>query len=356
MQTIQSNNAKVLFNDSCYPALNELINNNNYSKIFVLVDTNTHEYCLSRLLSFIATDCLIEIIEIPDGEIHKTIETCSGVWETLSDLDGDRKSLLINLGGGVVTDLGGFVASCFKRGIDFVNIPTSLLAMVDASVGGKNGVDLGKLKNQIGVINNPKLVLIDTEYLATLPQNQMRSGLAEMLKHGIIYSKPYWDKMKDLSKLTLSDLDQLIHESVVIKNTIVLEDPTEKGVRKTLNFGHTLGHAIESFYLEEASLPELLHGEAVAIGMILAAYISFKQEKLPEQDLKEITAVIMNSFQKVIIDTSYQDKIIDLMKYDKKNTHGNINFVLITNIGKTTIDRKVANETIFEAFEYYNSL
>ena len=228
--------------------------------------------------------------------------------------------------------------------------------MVDASVGGKNGVDLGKLKNQIGVINNPKLVLIDTEYLATLPQNQMRSGLAEMLKHGIIYSKPYWDKMKDLSKLTLSDLDQLIHESVVIKNTIVLEDPTEKGVRKTLNFGHTLGPAIESFYLEEASLPELLHGEAVAIGMILAAYISFKQEKLPEQDLKEITAVIMNSFQKVIIDTSYQDKIIDLMKYDKKNTHGNINFVLITNIGKTTIDRKVANETIFEAFEYYNSL
>lgn len=356
MQTIQSNNSKVLFNDSCYPALNEIITENNYSKIFILVDTNTHECCLSRLLSYIETDCVTEIIEIPDGEIHKTIETCSSVWSALSDLDGDRKSLLINLGGGVVTDLGGFVASCFKRGIDFVNIPTSLLAMVDASVGGKNGVDLGKLKNQIGVINNPKLVLIDTEYLTTLPQNQMRSGLAEMLKHGIIFSKPYWDKIKDLSKLTLSDLDYLIHESVIIKNTIVLEDPTEKGLRKTLNFGHTLGHAIESFYLENEALPELLHGEAVAIGMILAAFISYKQENLPESDLKEITNVITNTFNKVIIKKEDQKEIMDLMKYDKKNTHGNINFVLITSIGKTTIDKKVSNDIIFEAFDYYNNL
>ena len=356
MQSIESNQSVVHFNKACYPALNELIRQEHYSTIFIIVDTNTHEMCLPRFLANLETDLTIEIIEIPDGEAFKNLETCLSVWEAMSELNGDRKSLLINLGGGVVTDLGGFVGSCFKRGIHFVNVPTSLLAMVDASVGGKNGVDLGKLKNQIGVINNPELVLIDTEYLATLPQNQMRSGLAEMLKHGIIHSKSYWQTMKDLSRLTRSDLDALIHESVLIKNSIVLSDPTENGIRKTLNFGHTLGHAIESFYLEHESLTTLLHGEAVAVGMILAAYISHKQEKLSEKALNEITDVILNTFDKIVIEQQYQEEIMDLMKYDKKNTHGNINFVLINDIGSTVIDRKVSNSLIAEAFNYYNTL
>ncbi|NQY05209.1 MAG: 3-dehydroquinate synthase [Flavobacteriaceae bacterium] len=356
MQSIKSGSSTVYFNTECYSALNQQIATNNYSNIFILVDSNTHEFCIPYFMGTLETDLQTEIIEIQAGEIHKTIETCSGVWNVMSELNGDRKSILINLGGGVITDLGGFVASCFKRGIDFVNIPTTLLAMVDASVGGKNGVDLGSLKNQIGVINLPELVLIDTTYLDTLPAEQMRSGLAEMLKHGLIQDKAYWDKMKDLSSLTLEDLDQLIYESVLIKNKVVLEDPTEKGMRKTLNFGHTLGHAIESYFLENTEKQDLLHGEAVAIGMILACYISNNLTDFPSEALQEVSEVIIKNFNKKnILDTDYSH-IIELMKYDKKNTHGKINFVLLSKIGSTVIDQSVPNELIIKAFDYYNSL
>src|SRR5690606_29396368 len=207
-------------------------------------------------------DFEFEILEIDAGETHKNIDTCMGVWEALSELEADRKSLLINLGGGVVTDLGGFVACTFKRGIDYVNIPTSLLSMVDASIGGKTGVDLGLLKNQIGVISNPELVLIDVTFLETLPTNQLRSGFAEMLKHGLIQDINYWNQLIALSELYTDDLEQLIYESVIIKKQVVEQDPNEDGLRKTLNFGHTLGHAIESYSLDDKDLKPLLHGEA----------------------------------------------------------------------------------------------
>ena len=295
----------------------------------------------------------IEVIEIEAGEIHKTIDTCVGVWNALSELGADRKSLMLNLGGGVVTDLGGFVACTFKRGIKYINIPTSLLAMVDASVGGKTGVDLGTLKNQIGVISSGDMVIVDTSFLDTLPQNHMRSGLAEMLKHGLIRDKAYFNTLTNLSALTLSDLDNLIHESVVIKKDIVTKDPLEHGERKHLNFGHTLGHAIESYFLSHPDKMELLHGEAIAIGMVLECYISSELLGFPKDDLENVTAAISKLYQSVTIETADYDGIIELLKYDKKNEHGNINFVLLEAIGKPKIDCQVNNALILKSFEYY---
>ena len=354
MESITTNNCTIHFNEVCYDALNKHLKEKNFSKIFILVDENTHTYCLPFFIEKVETDVVIEIIEIESGEINKTIDTCVGVWNTLSDLDADRKSLLINIGGGVITDLGGFVACTFKRGIAYINVPTSLLAMVDASVGGKTGVDLGHLKNQIGVISNPDLVLIDTKYLDTLPQNQMRSGLAEMLKHGLITGESYWNKFTDLSKLSLDDLDELIYESVIIKKNVVEEDPYENGRRKTLNFGHTLGHAIESYFLSNPKKTTLLHGEAIAIGMVLACYISTELTGFPKEKTLEIKALFTNYYGKVSIDESEYATIIELLKYDKKNNHGNINFVLLESIGNTKMDCLVDDKFIIDAFKFYD--
>ena len=355
MESIITKDYAIHFNSTCYNKLNNYINKSNFSKIFVLVDTNTHKHCLSTFLAKLNTSQNIEIIEIEAGEINKTIDTCVGVWNALSDLDGDRKSLLINLGGGVVTDLGGFVASCYKRGINFINVPTSLLAMVDASIGGKTGVDLGTVKNQIGVINCGDMVLVDTKFLETLPQNEMRSGLAEMLKHGLIQDEAYWHKMSDLSKFTLEDLDKLIYESIIIKKNVVTEDPNENGLRKTLNYGHTLGHAIESYCLSNDKKETLLHGEAIAIGMVLATYISHKKCGFPYEKLENIKASIRKIYGLVELTKDDYLAIIELLKFDKKNTHGNINFVLLEDIGKSKIDCKVENVLIMEAFDYYKA-
>ena len=354
MKSITANDCIIHFNKMCYSSLNEHIKKHNFSKIFILVDTNTHNYCLPHFLEELDTQIALEIIEIEEGEIHKNIDTCVGVWNSLSKLDADRKSLMINVGGGVTTDLGGFVASTFKRGVAYVNVPTSLLAMVDASVGGKTGVDLGNLKNQIGVISNPDMVLIDTEYLQTLPQNQMRSGLAEMLKHGLISSEAYWNKFKELSKLSIDDLDVLIYESVLIKKAVVDEDPFENGLRKTLNYGHTLGHAIESYFLTNAEKETLLHGEAIAIGIVLASYISTKLSGFPSEKTNEIKKLFANYYGKVEITEKDYKPIIDLLKYDKKNNHGNINFVLLETIGKPRIDCLVDDHLIIEAFKFYS--
>lgn len=354
MKSIETDQYVIHFNSTCYTKLNDYLNTQNFSKIFVLVDTNTHEYCLGKFLSNLNTSKTIEIIEIEAGEEHKTIETCVGVWNALSELEADRKSLLINLGGGVVTDLGGFVASAFKRGISFINIPTTLLAMVDASVGGKTGVDLGNLKNQIGVINFSDMVLVDTNYLETLPQNEMRSGLAEMLKHGLIQDEVYWNKMSNLSNFTTNDLDKLIHESIIIKKNVVTEDPNENGLRKTLNYGHTLGHAIESYFLSHKTKPTLLHGEAIAVGMVLATFISHRLLDFPKEKLENIKKVMLKTYGSVTFDANDIEAIITLLKFDKKNSHGNINFVLLEDIGKTKIDCIVDNELIFKAFDYYS--
>ncbi|WP_417876017.1 3-dehydroquinate synthase [Winogradskyella sediminis] len=354
MDSISTKNAVVYFNSEVYTALNDYIKTVQPSKIFVLVDTNTHDYCLPKFLQRVESgEIAVEVMEMPNGEEHKSIDICTGVWEALSEYNADRKSLLINLGGGVVTDLGGFVASTYMRGISYINIPTSLLAMVDASVGGKTGVDLGTLKNQVGVINEGEMVGVDTSFLDSLPQNEMVSGFAEMLKHGLIYDESYWNTLTHLENLDISDLDRLIYDSIDIKNKVVTSDPTEQGLRKILNFGHTLGHAIESYFLENADKTPLLHGEAIAIGMILETYLSTKMCGLSQNHLETITNGILKTFSKVTITKADQEHIIELLKYDKKNSHGVVKFVLLEAIGKPKLDCVVSNALIFEAFNYY---
>lgn len=355
MRSIKTENSVIHFNKDCYAALNSYLATSNNSVIFILVDENTHEHCLPKFLSLLKTDSPIEILEIESGEVNKNIDNCTSLWAALSELNADRKSLVINLGGGVITDLGGFVASTFKRGITYINVPTTLLAMVDASVGGKTGVDLGNLKNQIGVINSGDMVLIDTSFLDTLPKNQLHSGMAEMLKHGLITSDLYWTKMIDYLDANEGDLNALIHESVVIKNAVVTKDPKELDLRKTLNYGHTLGHAIESYYLEAPNKPNLLHGEAIAVGMILECYISHRLLDFPMEKLKSLVKVVELLYHSVAIVKDDYSEIIDLLKYDKKNAYGNVNFVLLSDIGRHKLDCKVENELIMEAFDYYNN-
>ena len=354
MQTIQATNYSVYFDETGYEKLASYLITANYSKIFILVDENTSQYCLPHLLNNLATEIEIEIIELEVGEIHKNIATCTEVWGALSELGGDRKSILINLGGGVISDLGGFVACTFKRGIDFINIPTTLLSMVDASIGGKNGVDLGNLKNQIGIIREPKAVIVDTQFLNTLPQNEMRSGLAEMLKHGLIFDKKYWDRFKDLKSLNTDNLNELIHQSIEIKNTIVCEDLTENGIRKSLNFGHTLGHAIESYFLENDNKTSLLHGEAIAVGMILESFISREKELLTNEEYQEIKYIINDIFERVEFSQIDIEKIIELLIFDKKNEFGKVQFALLDGIGKIKINQESDNELIYKAFEDYS--
>lgn len=353
MTPIQSNNYTIYFNDASFVYLENLLKTETYSKIFVLVDENTNEHCLPYFLSNLPTEIEIEIIEIEPGEENKNIYTCIDLWHTLIELDADRKSIMINLGGGVITDIGGFVASTYRRGIDFVNIPTTLLAMVDASVGGKTGVDLGSLKNQIGIINEPKSVIVISKFLETLPTNQMRSGLAEMLKHGLIYDKTYWDKLKHLNNLNTDDLDVLIKQSIEIKNKIVSQDLKENGIRKALNFGHTLGHAIESYCLESEDKNQLLHGEAIAIGMILESYLSYKLEFISKDSYAEIKYIITDVFDKITFNDSDIQKILDLLIFDKKNEFGNIQFTLLNKIGESKINQTVDKSLILLAFEDY---
>jgi len=352
MKSITSESYSVHFNAIAFAALNTHLENASYSKVFVLVDENTHEHCLPILMPAIEQEYDFEIIEIESGEEHKNIATCTQVWEILSELNADRKSVLINLGGGVITDLGGFVASTYKRGIEFINIPTTLLAMVDASVGGKTGVDLGALKNQVGVINQPEMVLVVSEFLNTLNERQLQSGFAEMLKHGLIQDRKYWNTLKN--GVAPEQIDELIYHSVGIKNEVVLKDPTEQNVRKILNYGHTLGHAIESYFLESPAHELLLHGEAIAIGMVLEGWLSHQLEGLTESDLIEIKKTFAARYPKTTFAPSDIDGILSLLKFDKKNSHGNINFVLLKNIGQPVIDVQINENLLHEAFAYYS--
>ncbi|MGH2665405.1 3-dehydroquinate synthase [Flavobacterium sp.] len=355
MVPIVSNGYSIYFNQEGYVSLNAYLKENTFSKIFILVDESSNEFCLQNLLPQIETETVIEIIELESGEENKTIETCAQVWNVLIELGADRKSLMINLGGGVITDLGGFVASTYKRGISFINIPTTLLSMVDASVGGKNGVDLGGLKNQIGTITNPAMVIIDSSYIESLPQNQMRSGLAEMLKHGLIAKKSHWEKFKQMQVIDFADFDDLIRESVEIKSDIVTQDPTENGIRKALNFGHTLGHAIETYFLENPDKTSLLHGEAIAAGMIMESFISLEQNLISENEFNEIKFVLNSVFDKINIDQSEENSIIELLIHDKKNEYGKVQFALLDGIGKIKINQTAENETINRAFLNYKS-
>ena len=297
----------------------------NYSQVAILVDENTNRDCLSKLPQI--ENALI--IEIKSGEEYKNISTCSFIWEQLTINNFDRNSLLINLGGGVIGDMGGFCAATYKRGLEFIHIPTTLLAMVDASVGGKLGIDFKGFKNQIGLFNNPKAVLISSEFLETLAESELKSGFAEVVKHALISDNSLWLKLKN-TPFTDLDWEDIIDTSVQIKNKIVLADPFEKEERKKLNFGHTFGHAIESYYLEKGT--PISHGEAVFMGMILET----KMSDLSETDKNEIKNYVLSNFA-----LPYTPKKSSLHKFlinDKKNQNGKINFTLLNGIGNCSLD------------------
>ncbi len=351
MESIVTSRCAIHFNYKAYEALEEHMHSANYSKVFILVDENTNKHCLPQFSAQLDKVFEFEVIEIESGEAYKNIDTCTQVWEALSELNADRRSLMINLGGGVITDLGGFVASTFKRGIDFINVPTSLLAMVDASIGGKTGVDLDNLKNQIGVIQEPVMVLVITPFLRTLEERQWLSGYAEMLKHGLIDNEPHWAALRQV--MPFDDIDDLIRDSIEIKQGVVSKDPTEKGLRKVLNFGHTLGHAIESHFLQKDKYHPLLHGEAIIAGMILESYLSYKLTGLSTDQLDDIKNTLSKRFQKVEFTDDDIEQILKLLIFDKKNTHGNINFVLLQRIGEAVIDNRVPQSLFNEAFAYY---
>ncbi|MCF6296752.1 MAG: 3-dehydroquinate synthase [Flavobacteriaceae bacterium] len=353
MNSILSTDYYVHFKENAFTALQEYLNENFHSKMFLLVDSNTNRDCIPYFFNKIDSKISFEIIEIKAGEIYKNLNTCTDIWNDLTRLGADRKSLLINLGGGVITDMGGFVASTFKRGIKFINIPTTLLSMVDASVGGKTGIDLGVLKNQIGMFSNPEMVLIDTEFLKTVSDREMRSGLAEIIKYGFTFDIKLWEQLKTLKNIDFKIIDDLVYRSIEIKNDVVLKDLKEDNLRKVLNFGHTIGHAIESYFLESEDKKNLTHGEAIAIGMVIELYFSSKLFNFPIEETKVAKKFIINFYGKTTIHESDFEPIIKLMQYDKKNVNGIVNFILLEKMKQCKIDVQVNKELLIEGLNYY---
>lgn len=322
---------------------------NSYSSIFILVDENTQEKCLTVFGNSFAD---FTIITIKSGEENKTLTTCTHIWQVFTEANADRSALLINLGGGVIGDMGGFCASTYKRGIDFINIPTTLLSQVDASVGGKLGIDFNGFKNHIGLFKLPTKVIIDPVFLETLPLNQLKSGFAEMLKHGFIKDKEH---LEELAKLGMQNTEWLayITKSVAIKNEIVEADPLEKDERKFLNFGHTIGHAVETYFLNNG-LP-ILHGEAVAIGMISEAYLSTKRLGLSEEEQSKIINIIDAYFEKKEIPQNGMKEILNNLEQDKKNTDSKIQAALLREIGLAKHSVELTKKEVEEALEFYNA-
>lgn len=338
--------------DYIFNRFDQFLKENNYPSLFILVDVNTHEHCLPIFLSEIKENLPVEIIEIPAGEKNKVIEIAVQVWESMAELNASRKSLMVNLGGGMVTDIGGFIASTFKRGIDFVHFPTSLLSMVDASIGGKTGIDLNGIKNSVGTFAMPVATFIFPGFLETLPDTEFRSGLAEMLKHGLIYNKNHWKKLVALENFTPASIGNLIEESVLIKKEVVDKDPYENGLRKILNFGHTLGHAVESEYLN--SDDPLLHGEAVAIGMMIETILSFENELISKDELDEILVHLIRIFGKKELPEERIPNLLHWMKFDKKNQNNQISFSLLDGIGNCQYDILLSENQISEGILRYN--
>lgn len=337
--------------DTGFQNFQEILRSFKNQKIFLLIDENTRAFCLP-LIQPILNNFKIIVIEINSGEVNKTIKTCEFIWEKLLIHQANRNSLLINLGGGVLTDIGGFVAATYKRGINFLNIPTTVLGAADAAIGGKTGVDFKMFKNQIGIFTTPTAVIINSDFFKTLPIRQVYSGLAEIIKSALIADKELWQVLLDKPVLQIMNWDHIINESVKVKTEIVLRDPFEQGDRKLLNFGHTIGHAIETFSLKYDEDP-LLHGEAVALGMICESYISIKKLSLSQTEFDQILEYLFNHYHAYDIDSKRIDDIISLMLQDKKNSDNLINFTLISEIGKGVINQFIDAIEIRKALEFY---
>ncbi len=349
---------KVIISTDLQKALSNAIAECPHDKLFVLVDETTHQLCLPVIAGF---DCMQEAqcIVIGATDTHKTLDTLSHVWAELQRMGATRHSLLINLGGGMVTDLGGFAASTFKRGLAYINIPTTLLSMVDASVGGKTGINFGGLKNEIGVFNNANSVILDTIFLQTMDQENILSGYAEMLKHGLISEEKMWAELLNFNLDHLDGLDNLeflvqlgrmLADSVAVKQRIVTEDPTEHGIRKALNLGHTAGHAFESLALERKPI---LHGYAVAYGLVVELYLCCVKTGFPQDKMRQTVAFIKKHYGRMPITCDDYPKLIELMHHDKKNVGTDINFTLLGGIGDIRINQTATEEDIKEALDFY---
>ena len=332
--------------------LNTAVRNCPHDKLFVLVDEHTHQFCLPLIAGM---ECMqsAHIITIGAEDIHKNLDTLASVWKELGDHGASRHSLMINLGGGMVTDLGGFAASTFKRGIPYINIPTTLLAMVDASVGGKTGINFNGLKNEIGVFSPAEYVLIDTTFLQSLDSHNLLSGYAEMLKHGLISTTAHWAELLnfDLNNVDYPALQALVAQSVQIKEGIVEQDPFEKGIRKALNLGHTVGHAFESFALETHH--PVLHGYAVAWGIVCELYFSYLKTGFPKDKLRQTIQFIKDNYGALAFDCKQYDRLYEFMTHDKKNSAGIINFTLMGEIGDIRINQSATRDNIFEMLDFY---
>ena len=340
---------KVVISKDLQKALSEAIAECKHDKLFVLVDETTEQLCLPLIAGF---GCMQEAqcIVIGATDTHKTLDTLSHVWAELQRMGATRHSLLINLGGGMVTDLGGFAASTFKRGLAYINIPTTLLSMVDASVGGKTGINFGGLKNEIGVFNNANCVILDTTFLRTMDTENLLSGYAEMLKHGLISNEQTWAELLNLDLNDLDKLGDLVEKSVAVKQRIVIEDPTEHGIRKALNMGHTVGHAFESLALERKPI---LHGYAVAYGLVVELYLCCVKTGFPQDKMRQTVGLIKENYGKMPITCDDYPKLIELMHHDKKNVGTDINFTLLGGIGDIRINQTATEEEIKEALDFY---
>ena len=322
-----------------------------YDRLFILVDDTTEQLCLPKVKDIAVLSAAGKIV-IPSTDSNKTLESLTHVWSELGRMGATRHSLLVNLGGGMVTDLGGFAASTFKRGIAYINIPTTLLSMVDASVGGKTGINFGGLKNEIGVFNNANSVILDTTFLETMASENICSGYAEMLKHALISDEKMWADLINfnLEQPDLVRLRQMVADSVNVKQRIVTEDPTEHGLRKALNLGHTAGHAFESLAL---SRKPVLHGYAVAYGLVTELYLSALKCGFPTDCLHQTVGFIKEHYGKMSITCDDYPVLLELMSHDKKNIGSEINFTLLGGIGDLRLNQTATTKEIEESLDFY---
>ena len=331
---------EVILCESLEVSLGRAIEKCPHDRLFILTDEQTHRLCMPQMREVSFLKDAIEIT-IGAGDVHKTLETLASVWQILSDKGASRHSLLINLGGGMVTDLGGFAAATFKRGFAYINVPTTLLAMVDASVGGKTGINFNGLKNEVGV------------FLRSLDAQNFFSGYAEMLKHGLISNEAHWAELLNFNTdlIDYKYLKKLVGESVQVKENIVEQDPFEHGIRKALNLGHTVGHAFESLALAENR--PVLHGYAVAWGIVCELYLSHLKTGFPKEKMRQTIQFIKENYGSFTFDCKQYEQLYALMLHDKKNTAGVINFTLLKEIGDISINQTADKDQIFGMFDFY---
>ncbi len=347
--------SKIIYTRQIEQELSNWIKKYSQRKIFLATEETVNKLWISKFDSFLELNGIKKVV-IPAGENNKKIESVAKIWDYMSANGGDRKSLLINIGGGMLTDLAGFAATTFKRGIDFLNIPTTLLSQVDASVGGKTGINFSGFKNEIGTFMEPVAVIINTDFLSTIDKENFISGFAEMIKHGLIYSPKHLSDLKkfDIENIDYDLLQEIISDSVNVKSYFVSNDPTEQNIRKALNFGHTIGHAFESFAMQQKR--PIQHGYAVAFGMIAELYLSVKKCNFPNNELENLTSWLLELYGKFKISSKDFDTLFELMTHDKKNESGRINFTLLSEIGKIEINQNCDKHLIYESLKYFVNL